>query len=170
MKKLYMRKLGLVMLMVGLGFSQVWSAEISTSTDPETGVVTYVYNAGNNINVPNKEVLVISGNLLTYADININNGGALVVYGDLISYGDKIESNGKIIVQGDLISTSPTAIIENNGDLVVGGDVNVANLNTQGNGGLRIFFLNPDADIVGVPGTTPYGGMMNCLPLVYQAA
>src|SRR5690554_4990266 len=157
MKKLYMKKLGLVMLMVGLGFSQIWSAESSTSVDPETGIVIYIYNAGNNISVANKEVLVIHGNLLTYADITINNGGALVVYGDLVSYGSSIVSNGKIIVQGDLISTSPTATIQNNGDLVVGGDVNVADLDTQGNGGLRIFFLNPDPQIDGVPGGTAYG-------------
>lgn len=151
MKKLYMKKLGLVMLMVGLGFSQIWSAESSTSVDPETGVVTYIYDVGNNISVANKQILVIHGNLLTYANIFVNNGGALVVYGDLISYGDKIESNGKIIVQGDLISTSPTAIIENNGDLVVGGDVNVESLTTSGNNLLKIFFLNPDAKIDGVP-------------------
>lgn len=158
MKNLYMRRWVLVLLMIGLGVSQLWSAANSTSTDPETGVVTYVYDAGNNINVANKQTLEIKGNLLTYGNIEVNNGGVLVVYGDLISYGNSIVSNGRIIVQGDLISTSQTAIIQNNGDLVVGGDVNVADLKTQGNNGLRIFFLNPDADIVGVPGTTPYGG------------
>src|SRR5690554_1219078 len=118
MKKLYMRKLGLVMLMVGLGVSQIWSAESRTSVDPETGIVTYIYNAGNNITVSNNQTLVINGNLLTYGNIEVKNGGVLVVYGDLVSYGNSIESNGKIIVQGDLISTSPTATIQNNGDLV----------------------------------------------------
>ena len=158
MKKLYVKKLGVVLLMIGLGVSPLWLEASSTSTDPETGVVTYVYDADENIIVGNKQTLEINGNLLTYGNIEVKNGGVLVVYGDLISYGNSIVSNGTIIVQGDLLSTSPTATIQNNGDLVVGGDVNVADLDTQGNSSLRIFFLNPDADIVGVPGTTPYGG------------
>ncbi|HBX89274.1 MAG TPA: hypothetical protein DEG09_11765, partial [Marinilabiliaceae bacterium] len=158
MKKLYVKKLGVVLLMIGLGVSPLWLEASSTSTDPETGVVTYVYDADENIIVGNKQTLEINGNLLTYGNIEVKNGGVLVVYGDLISYGNSIVSNGTIIVQGDLLSTSPTATIQNNGDLEVGGDVNVADLDTQGNSSLRIFFLNPDADIVGVPGTTPYGG------------
>ena len=101
-----MKKLGMVMLMVGLGVSQIWAAQDSTRVDPETGIVTYIYNAGNNITVSNKQTLKINGNLLTYGNIEVKNGGVLVVYGNLGSYGNSIVSNGKIIVQGDLISTS----------------------------------------------------------------
>src|SRR5690554_2904209 len=160
MKKLYMRKLGLVMLMVGLGFSQIKALTTHTS-----------YSVGNDkdkidedavisgsLTIDNNRALTVEGDLTVGGNITVGNKGVLIVKGNLTISGGTIETTGKIVVVGDFETNSGTKI-NNNGDLIVGGNLiqNGDLVFGSNNADTRIFVINPDVNPVGI-GDAPVGG------------
>src|SRR5690554_2848889 len=168
MKKLYMRKLGLVMLMVGLGFSQV------------KALTTYpFYSVGNDedkidedavisgsLTIDSNRALTVEGDLTVGGNITVGNKGVLIVKGNLTISGGTIETTGKIVVVGDFETNSGTKI-NNNGDLIVGGNLiqNGDLVFGSNNADTRIFVINPDVNPVGI-GDAPVGGYEDMLDIV----
>lgn len=152
MKKLYLRKLGLVMLMVGLGFSQVRAltgyASITVKSNNSTTVEDDVKVSGA-LTVGNNGSLTIMGDLEVGGQISVGSGAYLIVYGNFTSTTTHdIQIDGNIVVVSNL-NIANGADIKNDGNLIVGGDFVQAggDIDTKGNDGLKIYILNPDANI-----------------------
>ena len=151
-----MRKLGLVLLMVGLGFGQISALTTKPSYTVSNNasqildddvLITGALSIGNN------RSLTIKGDLKVGGKISVGGGAYLIVYGNLTSTTTQdIQIDGNIVVVGNL-NIADGANIKNNGNLIVGGDFIQAggDIETKGSDNLKIYILNPDA-IVDVPG------------------
>jgi len=161
MKKLYMKKLGLlVLLMVGLGFSQVKALTTypSYSVGNDKDKIDEDAVISGSLTIDNGGTLTVEGDLTVGENITIGNKGVLIVKGNLTISGGTIETTGKIVVVGDFETNSGTKI-NNNGDLIVGGNLVQNGTLTFGsnNADTRIFVINPDVNPVGVS-PAPFGG------------
>lgn len=125
MKKLYMRKLGVLMLMVfaSVGFGQNLIALKINQTDSVQGPAEY-----SDLELSSNVTFTVKGDLSVTGSLSLGQGSILIVEGNFSFTGSdakngkaNVDIQGAMVVAGDLFLSSG-ALVKQNGNLIVGGD------------------------------------------------
>lgn len=124
MKKLYMRKLGVLMLMVfaSVGFGQNLIALKINQTDSVQGPAEY-----SDLELSANVTFTVKGDLSVTKSLSLGQGSILIVEGNFsftgrdAKNGANVDIQGAMVVVGDLFLSSG-ALVKQNGNLIVGGD------------------------------------------------
>ncbi len=99
------------------------------------------------------DLMVNTGGSFDMSDENGSGAIAtLVVYGNYMNDGSSIFWKGTVVIAGNLLSPS-TSNIQNNGNVVVGGNIIGSFDTTGGNGYNQIYAVNPNATVTITPTT-----------------
>lgn len=136
-----------------------------TATNPylNTGNITINGNSGN-LNLSNNRRINVQGNVIVNSGgtFTVGNGNSdsavIVVYGNYTNDGTTKFGMAEVLIVGNLNSNTASQI-QNNGNLIVGGDI-VGIFINQGSGG-QFYFLDPNATI----NITIQGGNNNINPI-----
>jgi hypothetical protein len=127
----------------------VVSGTLNVSANFTTGALTINGTAGI-VNLQNGNTLTVNGNVTVNTggefDANFNPGTSsfLIVYGNYINNGTTDFWKATAIITGDLLSPS-TSTLQNNGNVVVGGNIIGSFNTTGGDGSGQIYALNSNA-------------------------
>jgi len=137
-----------------------------------TGNVTVNGNSGT-VNISNNRRINVHGNVIvnTNGTFTVGNGNSdsaiIVVYGNYTNDGNTKFGMAEVYIVGDLNSNTASQI-QNNGNLIVGGDIIGIFIN-QGSGG-QFYFLDPNATInISIQGGNSNINPINGFPPQYAA-